>query len=50
MALVLHLLRPTDLFIDVGANIGSYTILAGAAVGAKYLSYEPIPSFGYFSG
>lgn len=43
MAFLLHLLRPDDLFIDVGANIGSYTILAGAAIGAKCLSYEPIP-------
>lgn len=43
MAFVLHLLRKPDLFVDIGANIGSYTILAGAAVGAKCLSYEPIP-------
>ena len=29
MAFVLHLLRPDDHFVDVGANVGSYTILAG---------------------
>lgn len=44
MAFVLHALRPEDLFVDVGANIGSYTILAGAAVGAACQSYEPVPS------
>jgi FkbM family methyltransferase len=43
MAFLLHMLRPHDLFVDVGANVGSYTILAGAAVGARCLSFEPIP-------
>jgi len=41
MSFVLHFLRPNDLFVDVGANIGSYTILAGAAVGANCISFEP---------
>ncbi len=44
MAFVLHALRPEDLFVDVGANIGSYTVLAGAAVGANCVSIEPVPS------
>jgi FkbM family methyltransferase len=43
MAFVLHFLRPGDLFVDVGANIGSYTILASAA-GANVISFEPVPS------
>ena len=43
MAFVLHLLRPTDHFIDAGANVGSYTVLAGGAVGATVTSIEPIP-------
>lgn len=43
MAYVLHVLRPTDLFIDVGANVGSYTILACRAVGAAGYAFEPIP-------
>ena len=30
MGFALHLLRPGDLFVDVGANVGSYTVLAGA--------------------
>lgn len=44
MAFVLHLLRENDLFVDVGANIGSYTILAGGAVGTRCVSVEPIKS------
>jgi FkbM family methyltransferase len=44
MALALHLLRPGDLFVDVGANIGAYTVLAGAAVGADCVALEPVPS------
>jgi FkbM family methyltransferase len=44
MAYLLHALRPEDLFVDVGANIGSYTILAGASVGAKVICFEPVPS------
>jgi hypothetical protein len=31
MAFLLHYLRPGDLFVDVGANVGSYTVLAGGA-------------------
>jgi FkbM family methyltransferase len=41
MSFVLHFLRPNDLFVDVGANIGSYTILAGAAIRANCISFEP---------
>lgn len=43
MSFCLHILRKGDLFIDVGANIGSYTILASKVVGAKSISIEPIP-------
>ena len=42
MAFVLHMLRPGDLFVDIGANIGSYTTLASAAVGAQSIAFEPI--------
>lgn len=41
MAFVLHCLRPGDLFVDVGANVGSYAILAAAAAGADVLALEP---------
>ncbi|MEL6977216.1 MAG: FkbM family methyltransferase [Pseudomonadota bacterium] len=43
MALTLHLLRPGDLFVDAGANIGAYTLLAAGAAGAQTLSVEPDP-------
>lgn len=43
MGFVLHSLRENDLFVDVGANIGSYSILAAGAVGADVISIEPIP-------
>lgn len=43
MGFVLHALRPEDLFLDVGANIGSYTVLAAGAVGSRVISVEPIP-------
>lgn len=44
MGFVLHALREDDVFVDVGANIGSYTVLAGAAVGADCIAIEPVPS------
>jgi len=43
MGFLLHFLRDSDLFVDVGANVGSYTILACAAVGAAGVAFEPIP-------
>jgi FkbM family methyltransferase len=43
MAFVLHLLLPGDLFVDVGANVGSYTILASAVTGANTIALEPDP-------
>lgn len=44
MAFVLHLLRPGDLFVDIGANIGSYTVLAAGAAQADALAVEPLSS------
>lgn len=43
MAFVAHVLRPDDLFVDVGANVGSYTLLAAGVAGARALSLEPVP-------
>jgi FkbM family methyltransferase len=43
MGFLLHVLRAEDLFIDIGANVGSYTILACSAVGAKGIAFEPVP-------
>jgi FkbM family methyltransferase len=39
---VLHLLRPGDVFCDVGANVGSYTVLAMSR-GATVHAFEPGP-------
>lgn len=48
MGFLLHLLREKDVFVDVGANIGSYSILASAEIGARTISIEPVPStFGF---
>ena len=44
MAFVTHLLRPNDWFVDVGANIGSYTVLASAVAGSHTIAIEPVPS------
>jgi FkbM family methyltransferase len=44
MAFLLHFLRPGDLFVDVGANVGSYTVLASGHVGSNTISIEPVPS------
>ena len=44
MTFMLHLLRPGDVFFDVGANAGSYTILAGKVAGASGIAFEPVES------
>ena len=44
MMFMMHYLRPEDTFVDVGANIGVYSVLASGVSGAKSLSFEPIPS------
>lgn len=41
MAFVLHLLQPGDLLLDVGANIGSFTLLASKVCGARTIAFEP---------
>jgi FkbM family methyltransferase len=43
MAFCMHLLRAGDMFLDVGANVGSYTVLAAAA-DAQVLALEPVPA------
>jgi FkbM family methyltransferase len=44
MTFLLHFLREEDSFADIGANIGSYTVLASGHIGAKTFSFEPVPS------
>src|SRR5687767_14634677 len=43
MGFLLHYLRKVDLFLDVGANVGTYTILASAHVRCRTIAIEPIP-------
>jgi FkbM family methyltransferase len=43
MSFLVHLLCPNDLFLDIGANIGSYTILAGKVCKARAIAFEPDP-------
>jgi len=44
MAFCLHLLRPGDLFCDIGANVGTYTILAACGPKCRTISIEPVPA------
>ena len=44
MAFVLHALRPSDRFVDIGAHIGAFSLLAAGAVGADCLAVEPVPA------
>ena len=41
MLFLLHFLDMDDRFIDIGANIGSYSILASTIIGCHTLSFEP---------
>jgi FkbM family methyltransferase len=43
MAFLLHFLRQEDFFADIGANVGSYTILAAGVCGSKTIAAEPLP-------
>jgi len=44
MAFLLHFLRPEDFFVDVGANVGSYAILAAGEAGCRVAAFEPVPA------
>ena len=43
MSFTLHFLREGDLFGDIGANVGVYTVLAGGVRRARVLAMEPVP-------
>lgn len=43
MSLLLHFLRSGDMFLDVGSNIGSFTVLASGVCGATSWAFEPDP-------
>lgn len=44
MSFLVHFLRKDDVFADIGANVGSYTVLASGHVGCHTVSFEPVPS------
>lgn len=41
MAFVLHLLQEDDLFVDIGANAGSYSVLAAGVRASTVVAIEP---------
>ena len=43
MGFLLHFLRKEDYFADIGANSGSYTLLASGVIGAQSIAFEPDP-------
>jgi FkbM family methyltransferase len=43
MMLLLHFLRESDLFLDIGANVGSYVVLASGVCRARTWAFEPDP-------
>jgi FkbM family methyltransferase len=45
MAFMRHYLRPGDAFLDVGANVGVYSLLAASLVGpeGRVDAFEPVP-------
>lgn len=42
MLFMLHYLRDSDLFFDIGANAGSYSILARGIINCHVYSFEPV--------
>jgi FkbM family methyltransferase len=40
---LLHFLREGDLFLDIGANVGAYTVLASGVCKASTSAFEPDP-------
>lgn len=43
MGFLLHVLRASDVFLDIGANVGSYTVLASGVCGGRTIAFEPDP-------
>lgn len=43
MAFLLHAIKKDELFADIGANIGVYTVLAAKNAHARVIAIEPIP-------
>ena len=43
MAFTAQLLKPGDLFVDIGANLGSYSLIASGLCKAQSIAFEPAP-------
>jgi FkbM family methyltransferase len=44
MAFLLHFLQSGDLFLDIGANVGTYSVLASGVCKANSWAFEPDPT------
>jgi len=44
MGFLLHFLGSDDLFVDIGANVGIYTVLASKVIGARSVAVEALPA------
>ncbi len=42
MLFAAHFLRPEDVFVDIGANVGGYTIVSSRVAGARTIAVEPV--------
>lgn len=50
MCFVTHFLQPNELFADVGANVGAFTVLASGVARARTIAFEPSPrTFDYLT-
>src|SRR5262245_9501890 len=43
MSLVFHMLKPGELFFDIGANVGTFSVLASGVACARSICFEPAP-------
>ncbi len=43
MVFLLHALQEDEIFVDVGSNVGAFTILASKVVKSKSIAFEPVP-------
>ena len=44
MSFLLHFLKKDDLFLDIGANVGVYSLLASGIKQAQTIAIEPVPT------
>ena len=44
MGFLIHSLKEKDTFLDVGSNLGSYSLLASGLCSCSSIAYEPVPN------